>query len=54
MKVKNEIYDLISTGIMQTGFDYSLNVINNSDKHIGHSGHDGGGESHFKVDIVSD
>ncbi len=31
-----------------------LAVINDSDKHRGHAGHDGSGESHFTVDIVSD
>jgi BolA protein len=30
-----------------------LNVINDSEKHRGHSGHDGSGESHFTVEIVS-
>lgn len=28
-----------------------LAVINDSDKHRGHAGHDGGGESHFTVEI---
>ena len=28
-----------------------LEVINDSDKHRGHAGHDGSGESHFSVDI---
>ena len=28
-----------------------LNVINDSDKHRGHAGHDGSGESHFTVEI---
>lgn len=30
-----------------------LQVTDDSDAHIGHAGHDGGGESHFSVDIVS-
>lgn len=30
-----------------------LNVINDSDKHRGHAGHDGSGESHFTVEIES-
>ena len=30
-----------------------LNVINDSDKHRGHAGHDGSGESHFTVEIVA-
>ena len=28
-----------------------LRVINDSDRHRGHSGHDGSGESHFTVEI---
>ncbi|MEM6780430.1 MAG: BolA family protein [Pseudomonadota bacterium] len=31
-----------------------LKIIDDSDKHIGHAGHDGQGESHFRVTIVSD
>ncbi|WP_129794490.1 BolA family transcriptional regulator [Sphingosinicella sp. CPCC 101087] len=30
-----------------------LQVINDSDKHRGHAGHDGSGESHFTVEIES-
>jgi BolA protein len=30
-----------------------LAVINDSEKHRGHSGYDGSGESHFTVEIVS-
>ena len=30
-----------------------LVVTNDSDKHSGHAGHDGSGESHFTVEIVS-
>jgi BolA family transcriptional regulator, general stress-responsive regulator len=30
-----------------------LAVVNDSDKHRGHAGHDGSGESHFTVEIVS-
>jgi BolA protein len=30
-----------------------LDVINDSDRHRGHSGHDGSGESHFTVEIES-
>ena len=30
-----------------------LLVINDSDKHRGHAGHDGSGESHFTVELVS-
>ncbi|PCI99040.1 MAG: BolA family transcriptional regulator [Alphaproteobacteria bacterium] len=31
-----------------------LEVVNESDKHSGHIGDDGSGESHFRVEIVSD
>jgi BolA protein len=30
-----------------------LRVINDSDRHLGHAGHDGSGESHFTVEIES-
>lgn len=30
-----------------------LEVINDSDKHLGHAGHDGSGESHFTVEVES-
>ncbi len=30
-----------------------LAVINDSERHRGHAGHDGSGESHFTVDIVT-
>lgn len=30
-----------------------LLVINDSDRHHGHAGHDGSGESHFTVELVS-
>tara|TARA_R110000782_G_scaffold48551_1_gene106197 strand:+ start:39775 stop:40059 length:285 start_codon:yes stop_codon:yes gene_type:complete len=30
-----------------------LLVLNESDKHRGHAGHDGSGESHFTVELVS-
>lgn len=28
-------------------------LINESDKHVGHAGHDGSGDSHFKLMVVS-
>jgi BolA protein len=31
-----------------------LAVINDSEKHRGHAGHDGSGESHFTVEVVAD
>ena len=31
-----------------------IRLINDSEKHHGHAGHDGSGESHFTVQIVAD
>lgn len=31
-----------------------LDVVDESDKHVGHAGHDGLGESHFKIIIKSE
>lgn len=31
----------------------SLEIVNDSDKHRGHAGHDGSGESHFTVRIAA-
>jgi BolA protein len=31
-----------------------LTVINDSEKHRGHAGHDGSGESHFTVEVVAE
>ncbi|MEO8724348.1 MAG: BolA family protein [Sphingobium sp.] len=31
-----------------------LAVINDSEKHRGHAGHDGGSESHFTVEVVAE
>ena len=39
--------------LTQTFAPSRLEVINDSDKHRGHSGHDGSGESHFTVEIES-
>ncbi len=40
--------------ILEAAFAPSqLDVINDSDQHAGHAGHDGGGESHFTVVIES-
>ena len=30
-----------------------LRVINDSERHLGHAGHDGSGESHFTVEVES-
>lgn len=31
----------------------ALEIVNDSDRHIGHAGHDGRGESHFTLTVVS-
>jgi len=31
----------------------AIEIINESDKHSGHAGHDGSGESHFRIKLVS-
>ncbi|MEY4159963.1 MAG: hypothetical protein RLZZ136_584 [Pseudomonadota bacterium] len=42
------------TALLTAAFAPShLAVINDSDRHHGHSGHDGSGESHFTVEIES-
>lgn len=49
MSVENQIKTII-----ESAFDpVHLEVINQSDNHIGHAGHDGSGESHFKLIVVS-
>ncbi len=47
--VAAEIEQRLRTALAPT----RLAVINDSDKHRGHAGHDGSGESHFTVEIES-
>ena len=47
--IAQEIRQLLETAFAPT----RLAVLNDSDKHRGHAGHDGGGESHFTVEIES-
>jgi BolA protein len=47
--IANEISRLLTEAFAPTRLD----VINDSEKHRGHAGHDGGGESHFTVEIES-
>lgn len=47
--VAQEIGRLLTAAFAPT----RLAVINDSEKHHGHAGHDGGGESHFTVEIES-
>lgn len=47
------IADLIKQKIIENLAPQQLEIINESDKHIGHAGHDGSGQSHFKLIVVS-
>ncbi|HEY0958092.1 MAG TPA: BolA family protein [Novosphingobium sp.] len=47
--IAQEIHRLLSEAFSPT----RLEVINDSEKHHGHAGHDGSGESHFTVEIES-
>lgn len=48
-QIESKIKDKILTAFSPTFFD----IKNDSDKHQGHAGHDGTGESHFRLTIVS-
>lgn len=45
--IAHEMRQLLNAAFSPT----QLAVINDSDKHRGHSGHDGSGESHFTIEI---
>lgn len=47
--VAKEITERLTAALSPT----QLAVIDDSEKHRGHAGHNGSGESHFTVDIVS-
>ena len=47
--IAQEIHRLLSEAFAPT----HLAVINDSEKHHGHAGHDGSGESHFTIEIES-
>ena len=49
MSISSEIERLIQEKFEPTHFE----LINESDLHKGHAGHDGSGDSHFKLIIVS-
>ncbi|MCF6317437.1 MAG: BolA family transcriptional regulator [Marinosulfonomonas sp.] len=48
------IEDRISEKLQVAFTPDALQVINESDQHAGHAGHDGTGESHFRVVIRAD
>ena len=50
MQVANSIRDKLNKALAPTRLD----VMDDSAAHIGHAGHDGRGESHFNVVIVSE
>jgi BolA protein len=46
--------DLITNKLSKAFAPQSLDVIDESHQHVGHAGHRPGGETHFRVTIVSD
>jgi BolA protein len=46
--------DLITEKLSKAFAPQSLNVVDESHQHVGHSGHRPGGETHFRVYIVSE
>ena len=46
--------DIISRKLSETFAPESLNVVNESHQHEGHAGHRPGGQTHFRVYIVSE
>ena len=52
--LKGPVATEIETRLQNALAPQQLAVIDDSEKHRGHAGHDGSGESHFTVDIVSD
>ena len=46
--------DLITEKLTQAFAPESLEVVDESHQHVGHAGHRPGGETHFRVYIVSD
>jgi BolA protein len=46
--------DLITNKLTKAFAPQSLDVIDESHQHVGHAGHRPGGETHFRVTIVSD
>lgn len=48
--VESEIIARLTAGLQPA----RLTVHNDSSHHLGHAGHDGSGESHFTIEVVSD
>ncbi len=53
MTQTSSIKDLIHAALQESFSPQELEVIDESDLHIGHAGHNGEGNSHFSVRIVS-
>ena len=53
MQLKGPVATQIETRLRAALSPEHLAVIDDSDRHRGHAGHDGSGESHFTVEIVS-
>ncbi|MBX9635030.1 MAG: BolA family transcriptional regulator [Magnetospirillum sp.] len=49
MQVRTSIEQKLNQGLSPTHLD----VIDDSGRHVGHAGHKPGGETHFRVEIVS-
>ncbi|MCK6418225.1 MAG: BolA family transcriptional regulator [Alphaproteobacteria bacterium] len=49
MTIEKEIQELLEQNFLPT----HLSIINESDKHHGHAGDDGSGQTHFKVRIAA-
>lgn len=47
------VADRIRTKLTEGLAPVRLDIVDDSHRHVGHAGHDGGGESHFRVSVVS-
>jgi len=48
------VRDLIRAKLGEAFAPVSFDVIDESDRHVGHAGHRPGGETHFRIHIVSE
>ncbi len=48
-----EVADTMRRKLVEALTPTHLEIIDDSHRHVGHAGHDGRGESHFRVHIVS-
>ena len=47
------VADRIRTKLTEGLAPVRLDIVDDSHRHVGHAGHDGRGESHFRVSVVS-